>query len=58
MSIRVYISLRKIVEDSDKANDFVDEIREHLQGHVTCSMSSRLSNHNPREQLTEEQESE
>lgn len=58
MSVHVSISLYKDVDDIDKGNDFVDEVREELQGKVTCTLQTSISNQNPLEELTKEQESE
>lgn len=54
MPVHVSVILQKEVDDIDKGNDFVDEVRELLRDNVTCSFHSRLSNTNPSEELTKE----
>lgn len=58
MSVHISIILHKDVDDIDKGNDFLDEVRELLQGNVDCMLMSQLSNQNEPEKLTKEQESE
>ncbi|MBA7659901.1 hypothetical protein ES703_67895 [subsurface metagenome] len=58
MSVSIAVILSKTVDDIDKGNDFVDEVRELLAGNVTCKLQSQSSNCSSPEELTKEQESE
>lgn len=58
MSLNVTIAIRNEADDIDKANDWVEDVKELLKGKVTGSFRSSISNSNPEEQLIQEQESE
>lgn len=54
MSVKAVIILRKDVENLDKAEDWYEDVKELLQGNVTCSFSCEASNPEPVIELTEE----
>lgn len=58
MSVTVKIAIRNKADDIDKANDWVEEVKELLKGKVEGSFRSSISNSNPSEKLIQEQESE
>lgn len=53
MSVKATIFIRKDCTDSDKAQDWIDEVKELLKGKVEGSFHSTESNQNPSEELME-----
>ncbi|MBA7658498.1 hypothetical protein ES703_66454 [subsurface metagenome] len=54
MTVHTTISLCKDVKDLDKADDWFAEVKELLQGKVTCSMFCQSLNPEPLILLTED----